>query len=148
MTWNAFVTEDLHSHIVHLPVFVVVLWKPSDGRKWKEFFGAATALPRLWPCRNGCIQIRSVHPRVSYPNPVAGVASALKVFFLTSFDMLRAVTPGPSLFSPFRPALIVISQPHAQQCASSVCLSSQSSSMCGALSALVLSSFLPPFQPF
>ena len=29
------------------------------------------------------------------PNPVAGVASALKVFFLTSFDMLRAVTGHP-----------------------------------------------------
>ena len=115
------VTNDLHSHIyiVHLPVFVV-LWKSSDGRKWNEFFGAAaTALRRLWLwlCR-----------------------SALDVFFLASFDVTSSHAWSRLL------SLIVISQPHTQQCASSVCLSSQSSSMCGALSALVLSSFLPPFD--
>lgn len=35
------------------------------------------------------------------PNPAAWVATALDIFFLTSSDMLRAVTPGPSFFRFF-----------------------------------------------
>ena len=37
------------------------------------------------------------------PNLAVWVASALDVFFLTSFDMLQAVTPGPSFFLFFSP---------------------------------------------
>ena len=43
--------------------------------------------------------IRAYHP----PSPATWVASALDVFFLTSFDMLQAVTPGLSFFLFFSP---------------------------------------------